>query len=118
MIVFTTLHDQNYEPLAEWTLHKNKKLYCEKHGYILHYDTDGGERVIGMPVIVKRNPPIPDGHYPLGWGKIFLMKEAMDNYDGIIASAGDGKYGDLLTDENQGKRDFLQEYRDLRAKRG
>lgn len=47
-----------------------------------------------------------------------FMAEAMANYDQIIASAGEGKYGDLLTDENQGKRDFLQEYRDLRAKRG
>jgi hypothetical protein len=80
MIVVTSLHDQKYEPLAEWTLHKNKKPYCEKHGYILHYDTDGGERVIGMPVVAQARPPIPDGHYPLGWGKIFLMKEAMDKY--------------------------------------
>lgn len=47
-----------------------------------------------------------------------FMAEAMENYDQIIASAGEGQYGDLLTDENQGKRDFLQEYRDLRAKRG
>ena len=96
MIVFTTLHDQNYEPLAEWTLHKNKKLYCEKHGYILHYDTDGGERVIGMPVIVKRNPPIPDGHYPLGWGKIFLMKEAMDKRIAEMELKNDPRYNNLV----------------------
>jgi hypothetical protein len=26
MIVVTSLHDEAFEPLAEWTLHKNKKV--------------------------------------------------------------------------------------------
>jgi hypothetical protein len=39
MIVVTSLHNEAYEPLAEWTLYKNKKVYCEKHGYKLHYAT-------------------------------------------------------------------------------
>ena len=79
MIVLVTVHDKAYEPLAEWTLHKNKKLYCEKHEYILHYASDGGEKDAGKPTIAKL-PPIPDTHIPMGWGKVYVMKEAMDKY--------------------------------------
>jgi len=42
MIAVVSVHDEKYEPLAEWTLHKNKKLYCEKHGYQLHCASDAG----------------------------------------------------------------------------
>jgi hypothetical protein len=79
MFVVTSLHTQSFEPLAEWTLYKNKKRYCEKHGYTLHYATDGGDTVSGLKLIAK-NPPVPETHIPMGWGKIYLMKEAMDKY--------------------------------------
>jgi len=80
MIVVTSLHDEAFEPLAEWTLHKNKKLYCEKHGYTLHYATDGGDAVSGLKMMAVKNPPVPDTHVALGWGKIYLMKDAMDKF--------------------------------------
>lgn len=79
MIVLTSLHDENFEPLAEWTLYKNKLKYCLKHGYKLHYAKDGGDKVSGLKMMAKL-PPIPDTHAPMGWGKIFLMKEAMEKY--------------------------------------
>lgn len=79
MIVVVSAHDEKYEPLAEWTLYKNKLDYCLKHGYKLHYAKDGGEKAGGMPVMAKL-PPIPDTYAPMGWGKIFVMKEAMEKY--------------------------------------
>jgi len=78
-IVVVSVHDEKYEPLAEWTLHKNKKLYCEKHGYILHYASDGGASVAGKPM-QPLQPPIAETHIPIGWGKIFVMKQAMQKY--------------------------------------
>ena len=79
MIVVTSLHNEAFEPLAEWTLYKNKLQYCLKHGYKLHYSKDGGDKVSGLKMMAKL-PPIPDTHHPMGWGKIYLMKEAMDKY--------------------------------------
>ena len=79
MIVVVSAHDKKYEPLAEWTLYKNKLQYCLKHGYKLHYSNDCGAKACGKPVIAKL-PPIPDTHVPAGWGKIFVMIEAMEKY--------------------------------------
>lgn len=79
MIVVTSLHDEKFEPLAEWTLYKNKLEYCLKHGYKLHYAKDGGEKVSGMKMMAKL-PPIPETHAPMGWAKMFLIREAMDKY--------------------------------------
>jgi hypothetical protein len=79
-IVVVSVHDEKYEPLAEWTLHKNKKHYCEKHGYILHYASDGGASIAGKPMMAKPQPPIPETHIPMGWGKVFVIKEAMQKY--------------------------------------
>jgi hypothetical protein len=78
-VVLVSVHDNTYEPLAEWTLHKNKKLYCEKHGYILHYSSDGGSSIAGKPM-QPLQPPIADTHIPIGWGKIFVMRQAMQKY--------------------------------------
>jgi len=80
MIVVISGHDKSYEPLAEWTLHKNKKHYCDKHGYKLHYANDCGASVAGKPMMAAPRPPIPDTHIPMGWGKIFLIKAAMVHY--------------------------------------
>jgi len=79
MIVVVSAHDEKYEPLAEWTLYKNKLEYCVKHGYKLHYSNDCGAKAGGKPVVAKL-PPIPDTHIPAGWGKVFVMKEAMKKY--------------------------------------
>ena len=79
MIVVVSAHDEFFEPLAEWTLYKNKLQYCLKHGYKLHYCKDGGEKVCGHPVMAKL-PPIPETHYPIGWSKMFLLREAMEKY--------------------------------------
>ena len=79
MIVVVTAHDEKYEPLAEWTLDKNKLQYCLKHGYKLHCSRDCGAIASGKPIMAKL-PPIPDTHTPCGWGKIFVMKEALHKY--------------------------------------
>lgn len=79
MIVVVTAHDEKYEPLAEWTLDKNKLQYCLKHGYKLHCSRDCGASASGKPIMAKL-PPIPDTHTPCGWGKIFVMKEALHKY--------------------------------------
>ena len=80
MIAVVSVHDKKYEPLAEWTLHKNKKEYCKKHEYILEYADDGGEKVCGKPVML---PPAPDTHIPIGWGKIFLMKDVFRRHPDV-----------------------------------
>jgi len=67
MIVVTSLHTESFEPLAEWTLYKNKKVYCEKHGYKLHYATDGGDEVSGLKMLAKDHP-FRYSH-SMGWGK-------------------------------------------------
>jgi hypothetical protein len=78
-VVLVTAHNEKYEPLAEWTLHKNKKLYCEKHGYHLHYANDAGAKVAGFPM-QPGLPPVKDTHMSIGWGRIYLMKEAIEKY--------------------------------------
>ena len=80
MIAVVSVHDEKYEPLAEWTLHKNKKLYCEKHGYQLHYASDGGASIAGKPMMAKPQPPIPDTHIPMGWAKIFVIRKIMQQH--------------------------------------
>jgi|TARA_B110000261_G_scaffold160911_1_gene201372 hypothetical protein len=79
MIVVVSAHDEKYEPLAELTLYNNKLNYCVKHGYKLHYSKDCGAKAGGKPVVAQL-PPIPETHIPAGWGKIFVMKEAMEKY--------------------------------------
>ena len=79
MFVVVTAHDKYYQPLADWTLTKNKLNYCLKHGYKLHYSNDCGAAASGKPIMAKL-PPIPDTHTPCGWGKIFVIKEAMDKF--------------------------------------
>ena len=79
MFVLVTAHDQKYQPLADLTLTKNKLKYCVKHGYKLYYSDDCGAKAGGKPVM-STLPPIPETHHPSGWGKIFVIKEAMDKY--------------------------------------
>lgn len=80
MFVLVEAHNEAYEPLAQLTLHKNKKLYCEKHGYKLHYADDLGEKASGGIKQYAGLPPVPPEQSPCGWGKIFLMLEAMKLY--------------------------------------
>ena len=77
--VLVSAHDEKYKPLAELTLHNNKKIYCERHGYKLHYVDDLGEKIAGKPVKCIL-PPIPEKYIPGGWGKIFVIKDAMEKY--------------------------------------
>ena len=74
--VLVTVNDEKYKPLAEWTVHKNRKLYCEKHGYILYHLEDGAESIVGKPMKAG-DPPIPDDHVPIGWSKIYAVRKAM-----------------------------------------
>ncbi len=78
MIVLVTVNDKNYQPLAELTVGKNKKQYCEKHGYEL-YHVNCTDHLTDKKFIAK-NPPIPDEFYPMGWSKVFAMKQALEKY--------------------------------------
>lgn len=80
MFVLVEAHNKAYEPLAQITLHQNKVKYCDKHGYKIHYTDDLGEKASGGLKQYVGLPPVPEDQCPGGWGKIFLMKEAMDKY--------------------------------------
>lgn len=61
-IVFTSLHNKEYEPLAEITLAKNKVPYCQRHGY---------------PLVVKKDK----WHdMPMGFEKAFVFFQAFEQY--------------------------------------
>jgi hypothetical protein len=79
MYVIVTVNDEKYESLAEWTVHKNKKLYCEKHRYTLYYSGNAAVNISKMPFVAKL-PPIPETHYPMGWAKVYAMKDAFEKY--------------------------------------
>ena len=64
MIVFTTLHDTGYQPLADLTVEQNKRKYCERHGYPLIVKTDGW-------TYEKK---------AIGFEKVALIREALAKY--------------------------------------
>jgi hypothetical protein len=64
MIVFTTMHDDAYQPLADLTLEQNKRKYCEKYGYPLIAKTDGW-------VLEKQ---------AIGFEKVNLVRDALQKY--------------------------------------
>lgn len=55
-----SMNDENYQRLADLTWNKNKKLYCERHGYAGHNKTTGFSKDI-----------------PIGFEKIFLLLNLM-----------------------------------------
>tara|TARA_X000000368_G_scaffold399904_1_gene371311 strand:- start:6 stop:773 length:768 start_codon:yes stop_codon:yes gene_type:complete len=79
MYVVVSVNDQKYKPLADWTVFKNKKVYCERHGYVLKHYEDGAESLVGKPMRAG-NPPIPKDHLPIGWAKVYAMKDAFEKY--------------------------------------
>ena len=46
MIAVVSVHDKKYEPLAEWTLHKNKKEYCKNMGIYSNMPTTVVKRFV------------------------------------------------------------------------
>jgi galactosyl transferase GMA12/MNN10 family len=64
MIVVTTLHTDNYQSLADLTLEKNKRVYCEQHGYPLIVMTDGWR--------YERRA--------IGFDKVTLIRRALEQY--------------------------------------
>lgn len=75
-IVFTTLHTDNYQSLADITLEQNKRKYCELHGYPLVTMTDGW--------LYERKA--------IGFDKITLIRDALKKYpdtDWIFFSESD-----------------------------
>jgi len=78
-IVLVTVNDKHYQKLADLTVTKNRKLYCEKHGYELLHFNDAAESIIGKPSKAG-NPPIKDDHIPIGWSKIYAVRHAMQKY--------------------------------------
>lgn len=79
MYVVVSVNDQKYKPLADWTVLKNKKVYCERHGYVLKHYEDGAESLVGKPMRAG-NPPIPEDHLPIGWAKVYAIKDAFEKY--------------------------------------
>ena len=79
MYVVVSVNDEKYKPLADWTVFKNKKVYCERHGYVLKHYEDGAESLVGKPMRAG-NPPIPKDHVPIGWAKVYAMKDAFEKY--------------------------------------
>lgn len=75
-IVFTTLHTDNYQSLADVTLEQNKRKYCELHEYPLVTMTDGW--------LYERKA--------IGFDKITLIRDALKKYpdaDWIFFSESD-----------------------------
>jgi hypothetical protein len=75
-IVFTTLHTDNYQSLADVTLEQNKRKYCELHGYPLVTMTDGW--------LYERKA--------IGFDKITVIRDALKKYpdaDWIFFSESD-----------------------------
>lgn len=60
-IAVTSLHDHNYQVMADITWNQNKKLYCEKWGYEAFLKTSGFDPAI-----------------PIGFEKIVLIKRVME----------------------------------------
>lgn len=79
MFIVVTVNDEKYKPLAEWTVHKNKKLYCERYNYKLIHVEDGGESLVGKK-LKAGIPPIPEDHEPIGWAKIYAIKDVFEKY--------------------------------------
>ena len=79
MFILVSVNDEKYKPLADLTVTKNRKPYCEKHGYTLYHLEDGAESIVGKPMRAG-NPPIPDDHVPIGWSKIYAVRKAMQKY--------------------------------------
>lgn len=61
-IVFTSLHDNNYQGLADITLTKNKNVYCKKNNYQLIVKTDNWQNI------------------PIGYEKAYLIETAFEMY--------------------------------------
>lgn len=61
-IVFTSLHNEEYEPLAELTLQNNKVKYCKRYGY---------------PLVVKSDGWHP---MPMGFEKAYVFFDAFEKY--------------------------------------
>lgn len=80
MIILLTVNDEAYQPLAEITVNKNKKLYCEKHGYVLHHVTDGGSSLCGGKIMSPKLDKTPHDQIPIGWGKIYALQDIMNRY--------------------------------------
>ena len=64
MFVVVTVNDELYKPLAEWTVDKNKKVYCEKHGYTLYHSGDAATNIAIIPSMAKLLPR-PETQYPM-----------------------------------------------------
>jgi hypothetical protein len=110
MFVVVTVNDELYKPLAEWTVDKNKKVYCERHGYVLKHYEDGAESLVGKPMRAG-NPPIPEDHLPIGWAKVYAMKDAFEKYhdcEWIFNTDCDS----MITNMDIKLEDIIKEYAD------
>ena len=110
MYTVVTVNDEAYESLAEWTVHKNKKLYCEKHNYTLYHSGDAAANIAKMPFMAKL-PPIPETHYPMGWAKVYAMKDAFEKYhdcEWIFNTDCDS----MITNMDIKLEDIIKEYAD------
>lgn len=110
MYVVVSVNDKKYKPLADWTIYKNRKIYCERHGYILKHHEDGAESLVGKPMRAG-NPPIPEDHVPIGWSKIYAVKEALKdpNVEWVFSSETDV----MITNMTIKLEDIIKEHTDI-----
>ena len=110
MYVVVSVNDKKYKPLADWTIYKNRKIYCERHGYILKHHEDGAESLVGKPMRAG-NPPIPEDHVPIGWSKIYAVKEALKdpNVEWVFSSETDV----MITNMTIKLEDIIKEHTDV-----
>lgn len=63
MYALINLHDNNYQPLADLTWHKNKVLYAEQHGYAHHVTTK-----------------VFSEHSSIGYQKVYFAREILEQH--------------------------------------
>ena len=109
MYTVVTVNDEAYESLAEWTVHKNKKLYCEKHGYKLHHTNDAGSSLAGCNIAFQT--PIPEDSVPFGLGRTLFIQNAFEKYpesEWIFSTDCDS----MITNMDIKLEDIIKEYAD------
>ena len=105
MFTVVSIHDDKYKPLADLT-NKNKIEYCEKHGYNFFVKNDWSSMKIHAG-----NPPVPQGYIPIGYTKIFAIKEAIRKYpktSWVFFSECDA----IITNKNIKLEDIIEKYID------
>jgi hypothetical protein len=73
------MKNMNHLPNGLFT--KTKSGIAKNMDISFTYASDGGASIAGKPIMAKPlQPPIPDTHIPMGWAKIFVIRQIMQKY--------------------------------------